>query len=185
MVLPSTHKWWYTHAKPILNPSPMHYQWQLLMESRGGNQIITYMHQRLISPCHHQKLQKISHTLMPPLTMLLPPQTLYYCCIMFIAMYEGRLVCIMWSTTSEVYMKQQSTRGGYILVWCYPLYIVKVRRLMTSFTNCSKHNKWRRKRLPMLYTATNCVWSNDPRVFVIFSSWGERKERVGYASSHL
>ena len=82
-----------------------------------------------------------------------------------------------------IYMKQQSTRGGYILTWCYPyIYCEGGQIIDILYTNCSKHNKWRRKRLPMLYTATNWVWSKGIRY--ILKVGGERKE-VGYASSHL
>ena len=106
MVLPSTHKWWYTHAKPLLNHSPMHIDDSCQWKVEEAIKLLRYMHQRLISMSPPKIAKNITCTDAYPDDVTTTPNTILllhhvYCNI---AMYEGRLMCIMWSTTSEVYI---------------------------------------------------------------------------------
>ena len=160
------------------------YRWQLPMESRGGNQIITlhaptanlhvttknckkyHMHWCLPWRCyyHPKHYTTVASCLLQcmkeDLCVLCGPQHRRY-------IYETTI------NQRRVHLDMMLS----IYIYCEGGQIIDI-----LYTNCSKHNKWRRKRLPMLYTATNWVWSKGIRY--ILKVGGERKE-VGYASSHL
>ena len=182
MVLPSTHKWWYNTCQTPPKPFSYAYRWQLPMESQGGNQIITLHAPTANLHVTTKNCKKYHmHWCLPWRCYYHPKHYTTVASCLLQCMKED--LCVLCGPRRRRYIwNNNQPEEGTSWYDVIHLYIVKVRRLMTSFTNCSKHNKWRRKRLPMLYTATNWVWSKGIRY--ILKVGGERKE-VGYASSHL